>query len=56
MTNVFVISARGHVTGLLRYVLFCNLPKIQRGDPYKMSNANVVQSCWNSAQLKEIEK
>ena len=23
----------------------CDLPKIQRGDPYKMSNINVVQSC-----------
>ena len=23
---------------------FCNLPKIQRGDPCKMSNINVVQS------------
>ena len=21
------------------------------GDPYKMSNINVVQSCWNFAQL-----
>ena len=32
---------------------FPNLPKIQRGDPYKMSNVNVVQSCWNLAQLRE---
>ena len=35
---------------------FCNLPKIHRGDPYKMSNINVVQSYWNFAQLKEIKK
>ena len=35
---------------------FCNLPKIQRGDPYKMSNINVVQYLWNFAQLKEIKK
>ena len=35
---------------------FFNLPKIQRGDPYKMSNINVVQSCWNFAQLSKIKK
>ena len=35
---------------------FCNLPKIQRGDPCKMSNINVVQSFWNFAQLKKIFK
>ena len=35
---------------------FCNLPKIQRRDPYKMSNINVVQSCWNFAQLSKIKK
>ena len=27
-----------------------------RIDPYKMCNINVVQSCWNFAQLKEIKK
>ena len=35
---------------------FCNLSKIQRGDPYKMSNINIVQYLWNFAQLKEIKK
>ena len=30
--------------------------KHQRGDPYKMSNINVVQSFWNFAQLKKIKK
>ena len=34
---------------------FFNLPKIQRGDPYKISNINVVQSCWNFAQLSKIK-
>ena len=33
-----------------------DLPKIQRGDPYKISNINVVQSCWNFAQLSKIKK
>ena len=28
----------------------------REGDPYKMSNINVVQSCWNFAQLKEVKK
>ena len=28
----------------LLFFCFCNLPKIQRGDPCKMSNINVVQS------------
>ena len=28
MTNVFVISARGHVTGLLRYVFNCHVKSI----------------------------
>ena len=35
---------------------FCNLPKIQRGDPCKMSNINVVQPFWNFAQLNKIKK
>ena len=35
---------------------FCNLPKIQRGDPCIMSNINVVHSFWNFAQLKKIKK
>ena len=30
--------------------------KHQRGDPYKMSHINVVQSSSNFAQLKEIRK
>ena len=30
--------------------------KLQRGDPYKMFNINVVQSCWNFSQLKKIKK
>ena len=34
----------------------CKIKKHQRGDQYKMSNINVVQSCWNFAQLKEIKK
>ena len=25
------------------------------GDPYKMYNINVVQSCWNFAQLSKIK-
>ena len=34
------------VWGIVKYVLlFFNLPKIQKGDPYKMSNINVVPSC-----------
>ena len=28
----------------------------QKGDPYKMSNINVVQSCWNFAQLTKIKE
>ena len=35
---------------------FCNLPKIQRGDPYKMCKINVVQTCWNFAHSKKIKK
>ena len=27
-----------------------------KGGVYKMSIINVVQSCWNFAQLKEIKK
>ena len=34
---------------------FCNLPKIHRGDPYKMSNINVVQSFWNFAQSNKTK-
>ena len=33
---------------------FFNQPKIQRGDPYKMSNIKFVQSCWNFPQLSKI--
>ena len=35
---------------------FFNLPKIQRGDPYKIFNINVVQTCWNFAQLSKMKK
>ena len=35
---------------------FLNLPKLQRGDPYKISNINVVQFCWNFAQLSKMKK
>ena len=37
------------------FLCFFNLPKIQRGDPYKMWNINVVQPCWNFAQLSKIK-
>ena len=30
--------------------------KTSKGDPCKMSNINVVQSCWNFAKLNEIFK
>ena len=30
--------------------------KTSKGDPYKMSNINVVQSCWNFAHLKKLKK
>ena len=34
-----------------------DLPKIQRGDPYKMTtNINFVQSCSNFAQFNKIKK
>ena len=32
-----------------------DLPKIQKGDPYKMTNNNFVQSCSNFAQFSKIE-
>ena len=35
---------------------FCNLPKIHRGDPYKMFNINVVQSYWNFLYFIKIKK
>ena len=35
---------------------FCNLPKIQKGGPYKTSNFNAHQSSWKFAQLKEMKK
>ena len=35
---------------------FCNLPKIQRGDPCKMCNINVVQSSSNLAQFSKMKK
>ena len=34
----------------------CNLPKIQRGDPCKMCNINVVQSFSIFAQFSKIKK
>ena len=35
------------------FVIYQN---IYGGDPYRMYNINVVKSCWNFAQLKEIKK
>ena len=35
---------------------YIDLPKIQRGDPCKMSYTNVAESFWNSAQLNKIKK
>ena len=32
------------------------IKKHQRGEPYKMSNVNVVQSCRNFVQLSKIKK
>ena len=48
----------GHFTRVppLMFFCFCNLPKIQRGDPCKMSKINVVQSFWNFAQSNKIKK
>ena len=34
---------------------FAIYQKFKGGDPYKMSNINVVQSCWNFIQLKEVK-
>ena len=31
-----------------------DLPKIQKGDPYKMTNINFVQYCSNLAQFSKI--
>ena len=33
-----------------------DLPKIQREDPYEMTNINFVQSCSNFPQFSKIEK
>ena len=33
-----------------------DLPKIQRGDPYEMTNINFVQSCSNFPQFSKIKK
>ena len=38
------------------FLVNCKIKKHQRGDHYKMSIINVVQSYWNFAQLKEIKK
>ena len=44
------------------YIFIFGRLKIQQtskgggGDPYKMYDINVVQSCWNFAQVKEIKK
>ena len=46
-TNIVKISP-------LEFLVGYKIKKHQRGDPYKLSNINVVPSCWNFAQLKEI--
>jgi aminoglycoside/choline kinase family phosphotransferase len=33
-----------------------DLPKIQRGDPYKITNINFAQSCPNFSQFSKIKK
>ena len=33
-----------------------DLPKIQWGDPYKMTNIKFVESCSNFAQFSKIKK
>ena len=37
------------------FFVFAIHQKFKGGDPYTISNINVVQFCWNFAQLKEIK-
>jgi hypothetical protein len=36
------------------FFVFVIYQKIKGGDPFQMSNINVVQSFWNFAQLKKL--
>ena len=53
-------SKIGHTfyKGLMFFDFVCNIPNVQKGDPYKKSNINVVQSCWNCTvkENKQVAK